>query len=377
MAKLIFLIQSILTLICSGIIASETVSLKEILPEFVNKVQLWNCGGVVPTTDGKGVLLYRAPKEVRDQLDTKTPDGKVKDGAKQMRVAVHSEIRFVLNEGEKPENVKLYLQSSEKETSVFWYWGDILAGEAKVPAGDFNKPIIPHGNGLMFSMMEQYPCGRFANRVCRIVVKGPEVGFWGIEGDVRPPKPNELGAPVMLSYGTSISMGAYASRADLVWNALTARALGYDFINMGSSGTAYCEPAMSDYLASLKWDLCVLELSVNMGVFPIGQFKDRVNYMIDKLARSHPDAPIVCISLFPFGTGDLWANNKLGTQERRDALAAIVKASGHRNVHFVSGPDLLNFTGLSPDMLHPTDHGMIEIASNLTPKISEIIREIR
>ena len=128
---------------------------------------------------------------------------------------------------------------------------------------------------------------------------------------------------------------------------------------------------MADYLAGLEWDLCVLELSVNMGGFPIEQFKERVSGLIEKLAASHPEAPIVCISLFPFGTGDLWGGNKAATQERRDALAEIVAASGHENVHFVSGPDLLSFTGLSPDMLHPTDHGMIEIATKLAPRIRE------
>jgi lysophospholipase L1-like esterase len=341
------------------------------LPDFVSKVQLWNCGGVEPTADGTGVMLYRAPKDVRDQLDTKTPDGKEKDGAKQMRVAAHSEIRFVLNEGEKLENVKIHLRS-ETGPSVFWYWGDILAGKAKVAAGDRAKPITPYGHGMMFSMMEQVPQGRFANRVCRVVVQGLEVEFRGIDGDVRPPKPEEL-APVMLSYGTSISQGAYASRADLAWNALTARALGYDFLNLGSSGTAYCEPAMADYLASLKWDLAVLELSVNMGAFPIEQFRERVGSLIDKLAKSHPEAPIICISLFPFGTGDLWTNNQATTQERRQALEEIVKASAHKNVYFVSGPELLSFTGLSPDMLHPTDHGMIEIANKLSVRMRQLL----
>ncbi len=356
----------------SALALTSTVHAAGNLPDFLNKVQLWNCGGVEPTADGTGVMLYRAPKAVRDQLDTKTPDGQAKDGAKQMRVAVHSEIRFVLNEGEELGNVKLHLRG-EKGASVFWYWGDILAGKAKVAAGDRAKPITPYGHGMMFSMMEQYPQGRFANRVCRVVVQGLEVEFNGIDGDVRPPKPEEL-PPVMLSYGTSISQGAYASRADLAWNALTARALGYDFINLGSSGTAYCEPAMADYLASLKWDLAVLELSVNMGAFSIDQFKERVGSLIDKLAKSHPESPIICISLFPFGTGDLWTNNQATTQDRREALKEIVKASGHKNVHFVSGLELLSFTGLSPDMLHPTDQGMIEIATKLVPRIKAILK---
>lgn len=339
------------------------------LPDFVKKVQLWNCGGAEPTADGKGVMLYRAPKVVRDALDKTTPDGKERDGAKQMRVAAHSEIRFVLEEGEKPENVRLHLRS-EKGPSVCWFWGDILAGEAKVAAGDRAKPITPHGHGLMFSMMDKYPRGRFANRVCRVVVSGLEVEFTGIEGNVRPPEPEEL-PPVMLSYGTSISQGAYASRADLGWNALTARAVGHDFINMGSSGTAFCEPAMADYLSGLDWNLCVLEISVNMfgAGFTDEQFRERAGAMITKLATSHPDAPVVCISLFPLGTGDLWNPPKAVASRR--VLEDVCKASGHGNVQFVSGPDLLSFSGLSPDMLHPTDHGMIQIAAKLAPLIRE------
>jgi len=365
MSRLLSLLAATLTLTTAARAADG-------LPEFASKVQLWNCGGAEPTADGQGVRLFRAPKEVRDALDTKAPDGKEVDGAKHMRFAAHCEIRFVLEEGEKPENVKLHLRS-EKGGQVFWFWGDMLDGQAGMPTGDRAKPITPTGHGLMFSLMEQYPKGRFANRVCRVVVNAFEAELLGIEGKVRQPKPDELGAPVMLSYGTSISQGAYASRVDLGWNALTARMVGHDFINMGSSGTAYCEPAMADYLASLEWDLAVLELSVNMGGFPIEQFKERVGGLIDKLAKSHPNAPIVCISLFPFGTGDLWSQQKAGTQERRDALAELVKNCGHANVHFVSGPELLSFSGLSPDMLHPTDQGMIEIATKLAPRIRAIL----
>jgi lysophospholipase L1-like esterase len=225
---------------------------------------------------------------------------------------------------------------------------------------------------LLNSLIEKFPRGRFANRVCRVVIDGGEISLHGLEGNVRPPKPEEL-APVMLSYGTSISEGAAASRGDLAWNSLTARALGYDLINLGSSGTAFCEPAITDYMSGLDWDLCVLEISVNMAGtgFTTEQFKKRAAYMIDKLATSHPEAPIVCISLFPFGTGDIWKNPN--TNAYREALKEIVNASGHENVHFVSGPDLLSFTGLSRDLLHPSDHGMIEISTKLSSSIREFM----
>jgi hypothetical protein len=82
-----------LALFCAYALALASVAhAAEKLPGFVNKVQLWSCGGAEPTADGTGVMVYRAPKEVRDQLDTKTPDGKERSGATQMRAAPHSEI---------------------------------------------------------------------------------------------------------------------------------------------------------------------------------------------------------------------------------------------------------------------------------------------
>jgi hypothetical protein len=343
------------------------------LPDFVSKVQLHNFAGAEPTDDGRGVKLYRLPKEVRDQMFEKNRHSG-STGADQMLYARHSEIRFVLSEGAKREGVRIHLQST-KPVEVTFYWGDVLCGTERLQPGGKAKPIVPRGHGLLYSLMERIPPGRFANRVCRVVLNGGELTLMGIEGDVRPPKPEEL-PPVMISYGTSISQGAYASRADLAWNALTARALGYDFVNLGCSGTAYCETAVADYIARQPWNLCVLEISVNMvGGFTVEEFRKRATYMIDTLAESHPEAPIVCISIFPWGVGDYWKGDAhKNTLAFRQALEKICEDSPRKNVHFVSGPELLSFSGLSQDLLHPSDHGMIEIATRISARIREAMK---
>ena len=341
---------------------------EERLPQFLKKVTLHNVGGVEPTADGSAVMLYRVPKSVRDRL-TEPNKQSQKTGADTMCQARHSEIRFVLNEGEKPENIRLHLQA-ESPTSITFYWGDIYSGHRRLQAGGKAKPFGVTGHGLMYTMMDKYPQGRFANRVCRVIVDGAEVSLHGIEGDVRPPRPDEL-TPIMISYGTSISQGYNASRPDLQWNSLTARMLGHDLINLGSSGTAFCEPAMADYISAQPWDMAVLEISVNMvGNFDTPEFEKRATYLVNSLANSHPDALIFCISIFPWGVGHYWrgdANRK--TKEFREVLRQIVERSGHKNVHYVHGPDLLSFSGLYHDMLHPSDMGMIEIATKLTQQI--------
>lgn len=345
------------------------------LPTFAQKVQLHNLDGAEATEDGQGIRLHRVPKSLRDQLTEKN-SGSGKTGAEAMSQARHSEIRFVLNEGEKPENVKIHLQSPG-DVLISFFWGDVFCGDMRYRYNAAKpQPIAVQGHGLLYNLMDKFPAGRFPNRLCRIVISGADVTFTGIDGDVRPPKPSEL-PPVMLTYGTSITQGHAASRADLAWNALTARNLGYDLINLGSGGTAYCESAMADYIAQQKWDLCTLELSVNMvNPFTVDEFRKRVTYLIDTVAKSHPNSPVVCISIFPWGVGDYWTGNdaQKKTQEFRKVLEEVCKASPHKNVHFIAGPELLSFTGLSSDMLHPSDHGMYEIATKLTPRINELLK---
>jgi lysophospholipase L1-like esterase len=185
----------------------------------------------------------------------------------------------------------------------------------------------------------------------------------------------------MMSYGTSITEGHAASRTDLAWNSLTARQVGHDLINLGSSGTAFCQAAVADYMAGQPWDLCVLEISVNMlgNEFSVEQFRRRATYMVNTLAKSHPEAPIFCISLFPWGIGDYWTNSPQHKKARqyREALKEICEGSPHGNVHFVSGSDVLSFSGLSRDMLHPSDHGMIEIADKLSERINAVLKKSR
>jgi lysophospholipase L1-like esterase len=62
------------------------------------------------------------------------------------------------------------------------------------------------------------------------------------------------------------------------------------------------------------------------------------------------------------------------TKAFREALKEICESSGHKNVYYVHGPDLLSFTGLANDMLHPSAQGMIEISQKLTPKIQEVLK---
>lgn len=336
------------------------------MPEFVNKISLHN---FVPLVDdeGDGVLLHRLPDRVRKQLNEKA--------AVAMQTPAHSEIRFVLNEGEELSNVRLLLEA-DAPTTMSLYCGDYqyFQGDQRL---NKEREVRFATHGTFWQLKDQLPRQRFANDVCRIVFNGGRVKLKAVEGNVRPPRPDEL-PPVLMSYGTSISQGAYASRTVLAWNALTARELGYDLVNLGASGSAFCEKEIADHIAAQPWDMAVFELSVNMvgNGFSVDEFRERATYLINTAAASHPEAPIVCISILPYFLDQRTNYAQHPTLVAyRQTLEAICEASPYANVHFVAGPDLLSFHGLTQDVLHPSDHGMLEISRKLVERIRAIQAE--
>lgn len=369
MSGSVIMIRATLLLLVSAVLVPGDLLAGVKLPAFLGKVQLHNLDGFEATADGQGVRLYRVPAVVREQLTDASPYSKMTSGD-MMRKARHSEIRFVCNRIEKYKDIRIHLQTPKAGARVTIYWGDIFSSSLRLKEGGGAAPVAITGHSLLLKQINSLPRGRFANHVVRVIIKGDEVTLHGIEGDVRPPRPEEL-APVMLSYGSSISEGFNASRPDLQYNSLLARFLHYDLLNLGSSGTAYCEEAMADYMATQAWDLAVLEISVNMvSNYTPEEFQKRASYMIDTLAASHPDAPIFCLSILPNGMGS-YNNGQRGrkAQRFRDALRKLVQKSRHKNVHYLHGPEVLSLQGLYHDMLHPSDMGMIEMAINLSKQI--------
>jgi lysophospholipase L1-like esterase len=383
------------TLICATIALGlgSAVQAADKLPDFLSKVQLHNFDGCELTPDGTGVSVYRLPAEVRSHLSDA--------GARIMVFSQSGEIRFVLKEGAKLEDVMIRLKSN-RNTEIRFYRGDELCGAttliAKKGVEPYSPPSLVGKTGT-----KQYPdkaceidlrpdklklpakaaegadgpkpVKRYPEQVCRVVLDGGVITLTGIEGDIRPPKPEEL-PPVLVSYGTSISMGAAAKKQEGSFTALTAAAFGYSLRNLGCSGSAFCEKELADYLAKQPGDLFLFEISVNMvgNNFEVDEFRKRAAYLIDTVAKAHPKTPVVCVSILPYGQDK---NEKAAARPRefRKALEEICKASKHKNVHFVDGTQLLSFEGLATDNIHPTDVGHAEIATKLAPQIRTILEK--
>lgn len=340
-------------------------------------VELHNIDHVYRHKNIDGVLMGRIPETVSKHLS--------QAGQMMMICPSGSEIRFV------SDNYPVRMTLSVDRISE--HLGEGVTTDAHIFFGVFQtrqrflirrrKTVLDIHIPFEFDKMAAKVSAAqpFSFRVCRVRLWGSTMGapvrFHGVEaaGNVRPPKAEELPRLRYLAYGSSLAQGAYASGPHLNYASLVGQKLGADVINLGSSCSAFCEPAMADYIAGRKdWDFSTLALSVNMiQSFSPEEFYARVSYMIDTVAKNNRKRPVFCITIKPF-IGDYVESDK--PERFRGILREAVRTSGHQNVYLIDGPELMPDVagGLSSDMVHLGDYGMIQIAENLAKKMTPVLK---
>jgi hypothetical protein len=329
-----------------------------------------------------GWRLQRAPEALRPKL---TPMGQDR-----MLDAAGMELRFV---ADGPIEVVASCQTDSDQSpclamlyhGTFQTWHGRLAPLCSVrfrsePTTVTLEPA-PQPMRLSADVRSRYP---FASQVTRLLLP-PWAGSVRIHAvkpapgvSLRPPQPQELPRLTMLSYGTSITQGSGCTSAPLTYVNQCAVRLGVDALNLGSGGSAVCEPEMADHLASRPgWDLATLALSVNMMGFSDEQFRQRVFYMVHTVAGAAPHRPVFAITLWPFfgdhamnGEGTAQPELAEKVQRFRQHLRDAVAECPTPNVRLLEGPELLrDFGNLSQDLIHPGDNAMIEMGWRLADAI--------
>jgi lysophospholipase L1-like esterase len=335
-------------------------------------VEPHNVAEVQHVPQSEGVRLQRVPESVRCTLN---------EGA-QMRMLQPdtTEIRF-LAEG---PTCRVTL-SSEGQTRVTVFHG-LFDGRQRFIIGSVPQTIeITLPDRLQQLDRAYWREMAFSPRVYRLILGGPQrdpILFHGVSGEnVRPPDPQDLPKLRYLAYGTSITHGWEAEGPHLIYVSQTARHLGADLINLGVGGAAHCEHELADYIAARDdWHIATLELSVNMHKLPLETFHERVSYMVNRVAGADPKRVVACLTLFPycrdFGVevpGQVFGGRP---EEYRQTLRDAVKACPHRNAHLLEGPEILtDISGLTGDLIHPGDDGMIAMGRNLAEKLKPLLQK--
>ncbi|OVE84920.1 GDSL-type esterase/lipase family protein [Natronolimnobius baerhuensis] len=311
-----------------------------------------------------GQQLLRLPSNVREQLNV--------SARTRARHPAGCELRFVPSRDECSITVTL---SAATGTRVLPYWGPFQSTES--------IPVGPEPTTATFAVPDRVRrletesiSSAFDPRVCRLRFD-PEspIAIHAVTGDCRPPRAGELPARRYLAYGTSITAG-YGSQPHCSYVAQAARHLALDPINLGLAGAAFCEPAIADYLAAREdWDVATLSLSVNMANrgFTQEQFRERADNLVETVANAHPETPIACITLFPYHADHVRGDDRDRAAAFRQHLRDIVAETDHDELVLLEGPDLLEPTGLTTDLLHPGDEGLIDIGRALAGELDGIL----
>ena len=199
----------------------------------------------------------------------------------------------------------------------------------------------------------------------------------GVDKGTKFGKPEHtFAAPLpIVYYGSSVCQGHGAQHAGMSYEAILARELNLDFVNLGFGGAGKAEEVVVKLVNAIPACCYVFDLGKSYGAQDMTPFK----LMLEAIRKAHPDTPMLCLT--PITSAREVKDesySKRSIHDRtvmREAVEAFVKDGG-RNVQLVQGEDLLGFkdhAGLSKDGVHPQDEGYALIASRLSPLIRKAL----
>ena len=195
--------------------------------------------------------------------------------------------------------------------------------------------------------------------------------YIGIEKGCTVKAAEDLIAPPVVYYGSSITQGGCASRPGNCYQAMIHKELKTDYINLGFSGSARGEDSIMDYIASLDMSLFVYDYDHNA---PTPAHLEATHYKgYKKVREAHPDMPVIMMT-----------RPKFHITPEEEERKAIVKATyekaiaeGDKKVYFVDGAELLDKDMIEfslVDNCHPNDIGFFGMAKRLLPLIKQFVK---
>jgi lysophospholipase L1-like esterase len=173
-------------------------------------------------------------------------------------------------------------------------------------------------------------------------------------------------------YGSSVAQGSGVSRSGMTYEAILARKLNMDFVNLGFGGAGKAEPAVVELVASVDACCFVFDLGRSYG----DQDKTAYRNMLTTVRAKRPQTPLVCVLPIynPIEHHDQsWKARSEHTRAAfRQAYEELKSSDG--NLYLVGQYDLIKPTegDSSNEGVHPTDFGYFLMAERL----SEVLRPL-
>lgn len=176
------------------------------------------------------------------------------------------------------------------------------------------------------------------------------------------------GKKKILYYGSSITQGGCASRPDNSYQELVSERTGYDYVNLGFSGSAKAEDVMIECLKNSACDIFVCDYDHNA---PDAEYLEKTHKKLYDAFRSsplHKDLPVIFLSK-PDGKRDPNGEKRFGIIK---ATFDYAKNKGD-NVYLIDGrtiyPEEIR-EHCAVDGCHPTDLGFFFMAKAIIETIT-------
>jgi lysophospholipase L1-like esterase len=279
-----------------------------------------------------------------------------------------SEVRLNLKQGK----AKVVLRTSGGPGVVEIYQGSFLVGWDLVGPEGREIVVSPPGGLDELRRLTEERHLPFDAGLSRVMLPWrPPSQIVAIEGDIEPGRPEQAPARRYLAYGSSITHGSVSVRPSGMWAHRASQLLGADLINLGFGGGAHLEGGMADYIAARDdWHFATLEMGINLiGQIDAEEFRRRVDYFVETVARAHREEWVFCIDLFTCGRD--YARDAKVAAFREIVRHKVRSLNLPRLVHLPGTDILTSPQGLTVDLVHPSPYGMEEMGRN----VARLIRE--
>jgi len=172
-------------------------------------------------------------------------------------------------------------------------------------------------------------------------------------------------------YGSSITQGSSASRPGMSYENIITRRLDTEYINLGFSGSAKAEEAISEYIRNLDMSIFVYDYDHNAPT--IEHLENTHERMFKEFRSKNPTTPVIMMT----------RPNFVQNEDMKKRVEIVIKTynnalnSGDKNVYFINGKDLMKYCGNegTAENTHPNDFGFYSMGKVLGDLIEEILNK--
>lgn len=176
----------------------------------------------------------------------------------------------------------------------------------------------------------------------------------------------------VVSYGSSITQGACASKPGSTYQSILSRKLNINYINLGFGGSCRAEDCIVNYIKNLEMSVFIMDYDYNAPT--LEYLKKTHNKMFKAIREAQPKLPIIIMSRPKYYLNqEEWQWHETIYSTYQEAIE-----NGDKNVFFISGHELMTMIkdNGTVDNIHPTDSGFYSIATAIEPVLEEILAKL-